>query len=51
GNVGFGMAYIDIKYAEPETEVLVQIRKNQVKAKVVKLPFYDPKKWGWRRKS
>jgi aminomethyltransferase len=51
GNVGVGMGFVDIKYAVPETEVLVQIRKKQVKAKVVKLPFYDPKKWGRRREA
>jgi glycine cleavage system aminomethyltransferase T len=45
------MGFVDIEYAVPETEVLVQIRKKQVKAKVVKLPFYDPKKWGRRREA
>ncbi len=51
GNIGIGMAYVGIKYAVPETEVLVQIRNKQVKAKVVKLPFYDLKKWGRRREA
>ncbi|MEE9410791.1 MAG: glycine cleavage T C-terminal barrel domain-containing protein, partial [Candidatus Heimdallarchaeota archaeon] len=51
GNVGIGMGFIDIKYAEPGTDVLVQIRKNQVQAEVVKLPFYDPTKWGWKREA
>ena len=43
------MGFVDIEYAEPGTEVLVQIRKNQVKAVVHKLPFYDQTKWGWKR--
>jgi aminomethyltransferase len=51
GNVGIGMGFVDIKYAEPGTEVLIQIRKNQVKAEVSKLPFYDTKKWGWKREA
>ncbi len=51
GKVGIGMGFVDIKYAEPGTEVLVQIRKNQVKAEIIKLPFYDTKKWGWKREA
>lgn len=46
---GIGMAFVPIEYAEHGKEVLVQIRKNQVKAMVHKLPFYDPKVWGWKR--
>jgi aminomethyltransferase len=46
---GIGMAYINIEYAKPGTEVFVQIRTNQVKAEVSQLPFYDIKKWGWKR--
>lgn len=34
-----GLALIDAKYAEIGTEVDIQIRKRQVKAKVVKTPF------------
>ncbi|MHA1827197.1 MAG: glycine cleavage system aminomethyltransferase GcvT, partial [Candidatus Heimdallarchaeaceae archaeon] len=49
GNVGIGMGFVDIEYAQPGTEVLVQIRKRQVKAEVSKLPFYDQTKWGWKR--
>jgi len=51
GNIGIGMGFVDIKYAEPGTDVLIQIRKNQVKAKVVKLPFYDTTKYGWKREA
>lgn len=48
-NAGIGMGYVDIEYSKPDTEVFVQIRKKQVPAKVVKLPFYDTSKWGWKR--
>ena len=51
GNIGIGMGFVDIEYAEPGTEVLIQIRKNQVKGQVVKMPFYDTTKWGWKRES
>ena len=51
GNIGIGMGFVDIEYAKPGTEVLVQIRKNQLKAEVSALPFYDQKKWGWKREA
>ncbi len=38
--IGIGLAYIDLPHNALDTEVLVQIRKKQLKAKVVKLPFY-----------
>jgi aminomethyltransferase len=34
-----GMGYVDIAFAKPETEIIVQIRNKQLKAKVLKLPF------------
>ena len=51
GDVGIGMGFVDIGYAEPGTNVMVQIRKNLVKAQVVPLPFYDTKKYGWKREA
>ena len=51
GNIGIGMGFVDIKYAEPGTDVLIQIRKNQVQAEIVKLPFYDTNKYGWKREA
>lgn len=37
-NIGF--ALIDINYSELETDLIVQVRKRQLKAKVIKTPFY-----------
>ena len=51
GDVGIGMGFVDIGYAEPGTDVIVQIRKNLVKAQVVSMPFYDTKKYGWKREA
>ena len=42
-NKGIGMGYVKTEYAKPDTEIFVQIRKKQVPAKVVKLPFYKSK--------
>jgi len=36
-----GLGYIRIGYAKPETEVFIEIRNKSVRAKVVKLPFYN----------
>jgi aminomethyltransferase len=39
------LAYVPRGFAEPETEVAVEIRNNPVKARVVSIPFYrKPKK-------
>ena len=37
---GIGMGYVATEYAALDSEIFIQIRNNQVKAKVVKLPFY-----------
>jgi aminomethyltransferase len=42
-NKGIGMGYVKAEYANPDTEIFVQIRKKQIPAKVVKLPFYKSK--------
>ena len=39
-NKGIGLGYVSSAMSEPGSEVHIQIRKNTVKAKVVKLPFY-----------
>ncbi len=39
-----GMALIDQEYTEVGTEVLIQVRKRQLKAKVVEMPFYKRNK-------
>ena len=38
--LGIGLAYVDVPHHKLDTEVFIQIRKKQLKAKVVKLPFY-----------
>ncbi len=49
-NVGIAMAYVPPEFSELGTEVLVRIRKNLVKGKVVKhRPFYDETVYGWKR--
>ena len=37
-----GMGYVMAANAKPDTEIFIRIRDNSVKAKVTKLPFYNP---------
>jgi aminomethyltransferase len=46
---GIGMGYVDVRYAEPETELDVDIRERLYKAVVKKPPLYDTAKYGWSR--
>lgn len=39
-NKGIGMGYVLKDYSKADTEIFIQIRKKNVAAKVVKLPFY-----------
>ncbi|MBT8183033.1 MAG: glycine cleavage system aminomethyltransferase GcvT, partial [Eudoraea sp.] len=39
-NKGIGLGYVESTFSDPGSEIHIQIRKNTVKAKVVKLPFY-----------
>jgi aminomethyltransferase len=39
-NVGIGMGYVTTENSAIGSEIYIRIRKNEVKAKVVKLPFY-----------
>lgn len=39
-NKGIGLGYVTLKNSALETEIFIRIRKNDVPAKVVKLPFY-----------
>ena len=39
-NKGIGMGYVPTEYAAPGSEIFIRIRKNDVAATVVKLPFY-----------
>ncbi len=38
-NVGIGMGYVTKPYWKPDSEIYIQIRKKQLKARVVKVPF------------
>ena len=39
-NIGIGMGYVTTENSEVDSEIYIRIRKNDVPAKVVKLPFY-----------
>ena len=39
-----GMAFVPVEYKEPGTILVIQIRDNTAKARVVPLPFYKCKK-------
>ncbi len=39
-NKGIGMGYVAVASAEIDSEIFIRIRKNDVAAKIVKLPFY-----------
>lgn len=39
-----GLAFVPVEYSEPGTEIFIQIRDHQAKARVVGLPFYKRKK-------
>jgi aminomethyltransferase len=39
-NIGIGLGYVPTAFSEPGSDIYIRIRKNDVPAKVVKLPFY-----------
>ncbi len=39
-NKGIGLGYVTVENSKVDTEIFIRIRKNDVAAKVVKLPFY-----------
>jgi aminomethyltransferase len=39
-NKGIGLGYVETKYSDFGTGIYIQIRKNAVPARIVKLPFY-----------
>ena len=39
-NIGIGLGYVTVENSKIDSEIYIRIRKNDVKAKVVKLPFY-----------
>ncbi len=38
-NKAIGLGYVKVEYKEPDTEIYIQVRKKQLKARVVKTPF------------
>lgn len=38
--IGIGMGYVPTAFSKPDTEIFIRIREKNLKAKVVKLPFY-----------
>lgn len=39
-NIGIGLGYVTVENSAVDTDIFIRIRKNDVLAKVVKLPFY-----------
>ncbi len=39
-NIGIGLGYVPAAFADIDSDIYIRIRKNDVPAKVVKLPFY-----------
>ena len=39
-NKGIGLGYVPADLSAPDSEIFIRIRKNDIPAKVVKLPFY-----------
>ncbi len=42
-NKAVGLAFVPVIYTEPETEIDILIRERPVRAKIVRLPFYNRK--------
>jgi aminomethyltransferase len=47
---GIGMGYVQTSQAQEGNTVMVKIREKMAKAKIVPFPFYDPEKYGYKRK-
>jgi len=43
-NKAIGLAFIDINFSAPDTEIEIDIRNTLIPAKIVKLPFYKREK-------
>lgn len=48
---GIGIGYVGILNAQEGATVNVKIRDRKTKAKIVSFPFYDPEKYGYKRKA
>jgi aminomethyltransferase len=49
--VGVAMGYISARHAQEGKVVEIEIRGRRYEAEIVKMPFYDPDRYGWRRKN
>lgn len=47
---GIGMGYVKISQANEGNVVNVKIREKLAKSKIIKFPFYDPDKYGYKRR-
>jgi len=47
---GIGMGYVQTSQAQEGSTVEVKIREKMTRAKIVPFPFYDPEKYGYKRK-
>jgi len=48
---GIAMAYVPTEHTVEDSTVMVKIRDKLAKAQVVRFPFYDPTKYGYRRQN
>lgn len=48
--VGVAMGYVSARHAQEGNVVGIEIRGRRYDAEIVKMPFYDPDRYGWRRK-
>ena len=39
-NKGIGLGYVPTAFSAPGSEIFIRVRKNDIPATVVKLPFY-----------
>jgi aminomethyltransferase len=46
---GIAMAYVQTDHAEVGSKLTIQIRDRRAQAELVKFPFYDPDRYGYRR--
>jgi aminomethyltransferase len=47
---GIGMAYVQLSQTQEGNMIDVKIRNKLVKGKIASFPFYDPEKYGYKRK-
>ena len=48
---GIAMAYVSTEHAKTGEKVAVKIRERLVDGEIVRFPFYNPEKYGYRRKT